>query len=102
MIGLYDKNFPVEMNPFIKVTSPTQLRIVYGIVHMEFNLLMENRAYLDSFMMFYRKNNSFQPIPFFYEFWHFHSRGNVEVIQRNGNESASDLSGVHLKNVSCF
>jgi hypothetical protein len=100
MMGLSDKNFPVEICPFIRVASPTQLRIIYGIVHMEFNLLMGNMTALDSFVVLNKKKHSFESVPFFYDFWHFHSKGNVGVIQKNSN--SFDKSETLFKTVSYF
>lgn len=82
MMGIDEKNFAFELQPFFKVLSPTRLRIVYGVVHLEFNLLAGNRVVLDSFVITDKQTHNFQSVPLFYEFWHSHARGNVIVTQK--------------------
>lgn len=100
MMGVDEKNFAVELRPFVKVMSPTRIRIVYGIIYLDFNLLSGNRVLLDSCIVMDKKRHRFESVPMFYEFWHSYSRGTVVVTQKAKTTTNSMGASTHIKNVS--
>ncbi|KAI6192426.1 Mediator of RNA polymerase II transcription subunit 14 [Aphelenchoides bicaudatus] len=82
MIGVDEKSFPVELQMLTHAISPTQIRVVCGIIHLEFYLLSGNRVILDSCVVANMRKHTLESVPLFYEFWHIHSKGSVVVAQK--------------------
>lgn len=99
MMGNDEKNFSVELQSFVLVVSPTQIRIVCGVIHLEFYLLSANRVILDSCIVINKRRHVLESVPLFFEFWHLHSRGSVVVTQKTNMISGLNALGV-FKNVS--
>lgn len=97
MVGVDEKNFFVEMQTLIQVVSPTQIRITYGVVHVEFYLLPANRVIIESSAVLNRRRHILENVPLFLEFWHFHSKGGVVIAQK---ANTSFLGSSFVKHVS--